>query len=657
MSRPVGWLALVLCAGLVAAADPVQAQGDDEAVGFERTPPRLGFLDGDVSFWRPGAEEWTRARVNTALAAGDELYAGEDANLELQVGPRAFVRAGENTELGLTGLEPDYLQLRLTEGTVSLDLRSLGSGQSFEIGTPNAAFGVERSGYYRVEVEGDTTTFTSRRGGRATVTPATGEPVVIAASEQVVVAGSDAPQLESYAAPELDAWDRWNYARTDDQLDSVSARYVAADVYGAYDLDPYGTWRVVPTYGAVWVPRHVRVGWVPYSAGRWMWDPWYGWTWVDDAPWGWAPFHYGRWVYVSGYWGWCPGPLVVRPYYAPALVAFYGGGDRGVRFGRPYLGWVALGWGEPLIPWWGPSHFRRHAHWAGWGGPRIVNQVVVRHRTVYPADEIHVYQHAGLRNAMLEVERDRFGRRGGEDVPFRRAEAGRLSPLASRMDVGPDRSSLVAEMRPARRPPEAVRSRAVVATRAPRLAPVPELDRPRVPTLKPRGGEAAGRATPDGGPPPRMVTPPQQRRQGEVTERAPFGKRGEIERATPPPAPRYHRPGVGERDTGPARASPSERRGVETRRGAPSLPERVERHVPGQVRERPEIRVPGVQQPSAAPALPGEPANRVYRLERSGREGAQHPAAREAERGGAQQPGGVGRSGSGFGPRGRGPGR
>ena len=77
----------------------------------------------------------------------------------------------------------------MTSGHVSLDLRSLKTGQTFEIDTPNAAFTIERSGYYRVEVDGETTTFTSRRGGRATVTPAAGESATIAASEQVVVTG------------------------------------------------------------------------------------------------------------------------------------------------------------------------------------------------------------------------------------------------------------------------------------------------------------------------------------------------------------------------------------------------------------------------------------------------------------------------------------
>ena len=105
----------------------------------------------------------------------------------------------------------------------------------------------------------------------------------------------------------------------------MSARYVSSDVYGARDLDRYGSWRVVPNYGSVWVPAGVATTWAPYTTGSWILDPYYGWTWVDTAPWGWAPYHYGRWVYVNGFWAWAPGPVVVRPAYAPALVAFYGG--------------------------------------------------------------------------------------------------------------------------------------------------------------------------------------------------------------------------------------------------------------------------------------------------------------------------------------------
>ena len=124
--------------------------------------------------------------------------------------------------------------------------------------------------------------------------------------------------------PALTAWDRWNYQRSDYLAQPASAKQVPAGVYGAEALDQHGTWRTVESYGSVWVPAGVAPGWSPYSTGRWIWDPRFGWSWVDTAPWGWAPYHYGRWVHLDRVWAWAPGPVIVRPVYAPALVAFFG---------------------------------------------------------------------------------------------------------------------------------------------------------------------------------------------------------------------------------------------------------------------------------------------------------------------------------------------
>jgi hypothetical protein len=591
MSKPrSSWLALALCAGLFASAGAVRAE-DDESIGFERTPPRLSFVDGEVSYFRPGAEDWTNAVVNTALAPGDELATGAGANLELQVGGRAFARAGENTQLALTSLEPDFQQLRVTSGHVSLDLRSLESGQTFEIDTPNAAFTIDRAGYYRVAVEGDSTTFISRRGGRATLTPAAGESLAIAAGEQVVVTGEGTPQVETYAAPELDAWDRWNYARTDDQQGSVSARYVPSGVYGASDLDRHGDWRVVPTYGSMWVPRGVAAGWAPYSTGRWVYDPYYGWTWVDDYAWGWAPYHYGRWVHYSGYWGWCPGPIVARPYYAPALVGFYGGGfSVNVSFGVPYVGWVALGWGEPLIPWWGPARFRGYPRWAGWGGPRYINNVAYRHNTVYNINEINVYRNARVRNAIVAVDRDHFGRRwrdgsgdgrGGRDgrdgSRFTRVgddQRDGFRPLRGDPGVRPDRSSLVADGRSARRPSREDRQRSVVATRQPRFDRVQGLDTRRG-ARDGQGRDGRARAesgAPDGLPAARLVEPSRDVRRNQVSRRESLGSQGDRERRSARPEPRFRQRETAAQASPPAARNDARERGPRAERSRTAAP-------------------------------------------------------------------------------------
>ena len=523
-----------------------EAPAPPEAPATRTTPPRLSFFNGEVSFWRPGAEDWAPAHVNTPLAAGDSLYAGQGANLELQAGPRAYVRAGGETDLGLEDVEPDFQQLKVTAGHVALDLRSLERGHTVELDTPHLAVTIEQAGYYRADVDDEATTFSSRRGGRASVVPAGGEALDVGPNEEAIVKGTESPQVERYAAPKLDAWDRWNYERSDQLLNPKSARYLPEGVSGGDDLDHYGRWHTEPDYGAVWVPSAVPAGWVPYSTGRWIWDPFYGWTWVDDAPWGWAPFHYGRWVFAGGVWGWAPGPIVVAPVYAPALVAFFGGSGVSVSVGLgvPVVSWVALGWGEPCIPWWGPPAFIGVPWWGGWGGPRVVNNVIIQRTTIIHANQVNIFRNARLHNAIVGVRRDDFGRGVGKHFRLGPSALRHLNPVRGVPPVRPTPASLVPGRNHARRPPEHLHARQVVATRAPRDHAAPL----RAVGLNP--GAAA--------PPPRLVAPPRARARAEQGPAAggvhpgarphPGGapRVGGAERPAPPAHGRATRPGSGE---------------------------------------------------------------------------------------------------------------
>ncbi len=564
----------LLLATLVAMSQIVfSADAPPAPPGAEVTPPRLSFVDGTVSFWRPGAEDWAPARVNTPLAEGDALYAGDRANLEVQVGPRQFVRAAERTELGIVNIEPDFLQLKVTGGNASLDLRSVPAGHTVELDTPNAVFTIEHPGYYRVVIADDTTHFITRRGGGATVTLAQGAPQTVAASEELVIRGATSPSVETYAAPELDPWDRWNYARTDYEIDALSERYVSPGTYGAGALDQYGSWRVVPSYGAVWIPQRVPAGWSPYTTGSWIWDPYYGWTWVDEAPWGWAPYHYGRWVFVNGYWAWAPGPVLARPVYAPALVAFFNlAPDVSVRIGigGPAFSWVALGWGEPLVPWWGRPGFVGVPSWRGWGGPRVVNNVVIQRTTVVNVNTI-VYQHTRTPNAVVAVSEKQFG---GGPVRGRRLAQVRpqeLAHIAGVPPVRPHAGSFVPERRATIRPPANVASRPVVATRAPRETPAP---------LK---REGATRQPQIAAPTPRVVAAPKGGDESAPLARPSFGEKG-VER--------------------PRRSAPPR---LEDMRAAP----RAAQSAPGA--QRP----PRQAQPPRA--LPGRPANESFPRQAQGR--------------------------------------
>jgi hypothetical protein len=403
-----------------------------EPTTTERAPPRLSLIQGEVSFWRPGAAEWAPAEVNTPLTPGDELDVGHRGNLELQIGARAFVRAWGDTQLSLVDAEPHVLRTRVTTGHVSIDLRGIDAGRTVEVHTTGAAFAIAQPGYYRIDVTPQRTTFITRRSGRATMTLPDGQTTTIAADEAVVLDGPPSPRLQRYAAPETDAWDRWNEARTNELVNAVSARYVPDHVYGVADLDSHGDWRVVPTYNAVWIPRGVPVGWAPYSTGKWVLDPVYGWTWVDTAPWGWAPFHYGRWVSIDGRWAWAPGRRVARPVYAPALVAFLG---PPAHVGGPFVSWVALGWGEPVVRWWGRSGVIGRPAWLGWGGPRFVNNVVVDRRTVINVNHITVFRNQRVRDAIVAVRRDDFARRRVAEARVGRFDARGLRPLRTPLRI------------------------------------------------------------------------------------------------------------------------------------------------------------------------------------------------------------------------------
>jgi len=474
MVRIISWLLLCLAVlGTAALRGEAVAQQTEaeEPVG---TPARLSYTDGEVSFWRAGAPDWSRAVINTPLAPGDELATAAGGTLEIQLAPRAFVRAWTETHLGLSSQEPDFLQFKVTAGHASFDLRALDPGETVEVDTPNAAITIEHPGYYRVEIAGERTSIITRRGGRATVTPASGESIAMLPSEELLVEGSDTTQATSYAAPPKDEWDGWNYARTNSLIEAVSARYVPPGTLGVDELDRYGTWRVVPEYGPLWIPAGIPAGWSPYSTGSWVMDPYYGWTWVSSMRWGWAPFHHGRWVFVDRYWAWSPGPVVARAVYAPALVAFLGTPPVGVGVsaGAPLVGWVALGWGEPCIPWWGPAGFAHRPWWGGWGGPRVVNTVVVNQTTVVNVQNITVYRNTTVTNAVVMVNHEHFGRGPITEARVRQPDIRTLHPLHTGVPVQPTGASWAASSARGARPSDVALHRPIVATRSPRpLAP------------------------------------------------------------------------------------------------------------------------------------------------------------------------------------------
>ncbi|OOG66201.1 hypothetical protein B0E46_01560 [Rhodanobacter sp. B04] len=350
-----GWrpLAIVLLGMAVGLA---QAQAvDDNSADPPGRVARLSYMAGDLGFLPSGATDWSDANINRPLTTGDRLSTGQGGRAELELGG-GTLRIADRTDLGLLSLDDQLAQVELTQGTLNLTVRQLDQGQSYEIDTPTVALVVDQPGSFRIDI-GD-------NGGSTQVTAFNGDATVYGENnaQRTVHAGRSYSFVDSslgaVAISDIgggDAFDAWCSDRDNRYAQSNSSQYVSDDVVGAQDLDQYGSWQTTSDYGSVWFPASVAVDWAPYRNGHWAYIAPWGWTWVDDSPWGYAPYHYGRWAYVGGHWGWLPGPRGVRAIYAPALVAFVGGGGWSVGIGGGPVGWFPLGPGEIYNPWYRAS--------------------------------------------------------------------------------------------------------------------------------------------------------------------------------------------------------------------------------------------------------------------------------------------------------------
>jgi hypothetical protein len=321
--------------------------------GASADPPsrigRLGYVNGPVSFSPAGEDDWLQATINRPLTSGDRLWADADARAEIQVGG-AMIRINGGTGVSILNIDGQITQLQLSQGTMNVRVRHLDSDEVFEVDTPNLAYVLRERGEYRIEVDpNDNSTTIFMRNGQGEAY-GEGNAYAIDSGQPYRFTGTDLGEYQYVDAPQFDDFDRWSSDRDHSYDNSGSARYVSQDIVGYQDLDTNGSWRADASYGNVWTPNRVPVGWAPYRDGHWAWiDPW-GWTWVDDAPWGFAVSHYGRWMNSRGTWCWVPGPVHTRAYYAPALVVFVGGNNFNVGNNVSGVAWFPLGPREVYRP-------------------------------------------------------------------------------------------------------------------------------------------------------------------------------------------------------------------------------------------------------------------------------------------------------------------
>jgi hypothetical protein len=476
MRWPVRTLLISLGVLILGSAPRIRADEESDPPG---RVARLDYFQGEVSFRPASVDDWTEADRNYPLTTGDHLWTDRDSRGELQIGG-SVVRLGSETALSFLNLDDRTAQMRLAEGRIYVRVEHLEEDEVVEVDTPSAAVSLLQPGFYRIDVDpsADETAVTVRRG-EAEVTSG-GSAFPVRSQESGYVSGVESPTYDVRDARRGDGWEDWCEERDRREELSPSARYVSRQMIGYADLDEHGTWREDPEYGPVWVPSRVESDWAPYRSGHWAWvSPW-GWTWVDDSPWGFAPFHYGRWANIRGTWAWCPGTRVARPMYAPALVAFVGGGSWSASMAiGDGMAWFALGPREVYVPPY--AHSRHYLH--------DVNVTHVNAANINVNATNVTYANQRVQGAVTAVSRAEFvgGRSFGKTavvVPvtaIRSAHVATSTQLATQ--VQPTRASVIAVRRGhVVTPPARIIDRPVVARLTPPAPPVhfAEPGKPRI---------------------------------------------------------------------------------------------------------------------------------------------------------------------------------
>jgi hypothetical protein len=324
-------LSIVLSASLTVLAASAYAEDNS----YMRLA-RLSYLEGHVSYQHSSDVDWSAASVNFPLEPGDRLYTGQDGRAEIQFDDGSIFRLAENTDLEVLSLKDELIQVRMLVGLATLTATG---NVDFEIDTPAAAFSTLRKGVYRFDViENGDSDAVVRKGELEAANNSFSRRIESGELLHVRVGGDGSPSLSRYNR--RDQWDEWNDRRNADMQAYASRNHLPENVYiGASDLDRYGRWVEVDTYGRAWVPSSVDAYWSPYSVGRWCYRPFYGWTWVSYETWGWLPYHYGRWHRSASFgWCWIPGPAFSFNFWSPGLVVFYNGPG--------WVSWCPLGPGD-----------------------------------------------------------------------------------------------------------------------------------------------------------------------------------------------------------------------------------------------------------------------------------------------------------------------
>jgi hypothetical protein len=299
-------------------------------------PARVSYMDGDILFRTPDADEWLPAAVNTPLDEGDAVWCPDGGRVEIQLPDGTIVRLNGGSQLDLLANEDSFMHLHLASGHLYLRTAQTTNENSLQIDADDTTVLPSARTRLRIDMLPNSEEDVAITKGSAYV-EGNGSRTRVRAGEQILLEEGHSEILPLSPA---DSWEIWNVDRDRAQARSAKADTYLPDELRGYssELDANGTWVNVPEYGMIWRPTViVSNDWAPYRSGRWIWrgDDY---VWLSFESWGWAPYHFGRWAVVNGFgWCWVP-PVRGDVYWGPGYVGWYRTGSQ--------VGWTPLAPGE-----------------------------------------------------------------------------------------------------------------------------------------------------------------------------------------------------------------------------------------------------------------------------------------------------------------------
>lgn len=322
------WLFLLLAAALITSLIPAPAAGQSDS---QVRIVRLSFVEGTVRMYRPDADQWAKAFVNTPIQQGFKIATDANSFAEVEFENGSTARLGQSSELDFPrlALSPEggkINDLTLAKGYATFAFTPE-KGDVYRVAAAGSTFDASSKSMFRLDLDQESQRLEVFNGAVAVQSPYGNE--TVARNQVLELAAGSTNSLQITNGITEDAWDRWVDKRQQTATVAVNkpgpaegGLYAGSNLYGWSDLSYYGAWNYLPGIGSCWSPM-MGASWAPYSLGRWSWYPGMGYTWISAMPWGWLPFHYGSWIYPSSVgWCWMPGSFSA---WSPALVTWYQG--------------------------------------------------------------------------------------------------------------------------------------------------------------------------------------------------------------------------------------------------------------------------------------------------------------------------------------------